>query len=74
MREDNGVGVKVEHTFSQEFQSLVEPQTCPAGSEGRHKDVDVGGDGFTVFFLFVVDLDSLFRQGTDITDVVLVAI
>ena len=47
IHEDNGVGVKVEQAFSQEFQSFVEPQTCPAGGEGRHKDVDNGGDGFT---------------------------
>ena len=71
---DDRVCVKVEHALPQQFQGLVEPQACPAGGESSHENVQVGGKALTVLFHFVMDLHLFFREGTDIADVMLVAV
>ena len=61
MREDDGVGVEVEDAFggySTESFS-VEFESCPAGGETGHEDVDVDLNGFFVIDLFVDDFDHL---------------
>ena len=61
MGEDDGVRVKVEDAFegySTESFS-VEFESCPAGGETGHEDVDVGLNGLLVVDLFVDDLDHL---------------
>ena len=61
MREDDGVGVEVEDAFggySTESFS-VEFESCPAGGETGHEDVDVDLNGFFVVDLFVDDFDHL---------------
>ena len=59
MGEDDGVGVEVEDPFggySTESFS-VEFESCPAGGETGHEDVDVDLNGLFVIDLFVDDFD-----------------
>ena len=59
--EDDGVGVEVEDPFggySTESFS-VEFESCPAGGETGHEDVDVDLNGLFVVDLFVDDFDHL---------------
>ena len=61
MQEDDGVGVKVEDPFGGYFTESfsVEFESCPAGGETGHEDVDVGLNGLFVIDLFVDDFDHL---------------
>ena len=66
MREDDGVGVEVEDAFggySTESFS-VEFESCPAGGETGHEDVDVDLNGFFVVDLFVDDFDHFVVHDT----------
>ena len=58
MGEEHGVQLEKEHTLPQDFQGLAEAQMCPTDGKG-YQDVDIGGEGLAVFFLFVVNLDRL---------------
>ena len=66
MGEDDGVGVEVEDPFggySTESFS-VEFESCPAGGETGHKDVDVDLNRLFVMNLFVDDFDHLVVHDT----------
>ena len=39
---DDGVGVKIQHTLAQEFESFVETETRPTGGETGHENIEVG--------------------------------
>ena len=66
MREDDGVRVKVEDAFGGYFTEsfLVEFESCPAGGETGHEDVDVGLNGLFVVDLFVDEFDHLVVHDT----------
>jgi len=49
------VGVKVKHTFTQEFQSFIEAETRPTGGETGHKNVEVGGHEDVFLLLSIVN-------------------
>ena len=61
MGEDDGVGIEVEDTFGGYFAESfsVEFESCPAGGETGHEDVDVDLNGLFVVDLFVDDFDHL---------------
>ena len=61
MGEDDGVRVEVEDAFGGYFAESfsVEFESCPAGGETGHEDVDVGLNGLLVLDLFVHDFDHL---------------
>ena len=66
MGEDDGVGVEVENAFGGYFTESfsVEFESCPAGGETGHEDVDVDLNGFFVVDLFVDDFDHLVVHDT----------
>ena len=66
MREDDGVGVEVEDAFGGYFAESfsVESESCPAGGETGHEDVDVDLNGLFVVDLFVDDFDHLVVHDT----------
>ena len=64
MREDEGIGVEVQHLFGQEStQSFpVEFQPGPARSETGHKDVDVDLNRLFLVHVLVDHFDHLVVQ------------
>ena len=44
---NDGVGVEVQHAFTQELAGLIETVTCPRGGERGHEDVEVGRHGMS---------------------------
>ena len=68
------IGVKVEDLFSQQLQGLVEAEPHPTGGEAGHEDVQVGRQGLAVVLFGIVDFHTVFGQGADIPDIILVAV
>ena len=66
IHEDNGVGVKVEHAFPQEFHRRRHVSAA-AGGAGRHELLTLGETLRTL--QCSLDLHPLFRQRTDVADV-----
>ena len=61
LREDDGIGVKVEDLLGQEFTESfpVEFESGPAGGETGHKDVDVDLDRLFLVHALVDHFDRL---------------
>ena len=74
VRKHHRVRVEVQDLFPQQLQSLVEAEPGPTGGEAGHEDIEVGRQRLAVFLFGVVDFHAVFGQGTDIPDVVLVAV
>ena len=68
------IGVKVEDLFSQQLQGLVEAEPHPTGGEAGHEDIQVGRQGLAVVLFGIVDFHTVFGQGADIPDIILVAV
>ena len=74
VRKHHRVRVEVQDLFPQQLQGLVEAEPGPTGGEAGHEDVQVGRQGLAVVLFGVVHFHTVFCQGTDVPDVVLVAV
>ena len=74
VRKHHRVRVEVQDLFPQQLQGLVEAKPGPTGGEAGHEDVQVGRQRLAVVLFGVVHFHAVFCQGTDVADVVLVAV
>ena len=74
VRKHHRVRVEVQDLFPQQLQGLVEAEPGPTGGEAGHEDVQVGRQGLAVVLFGVVDFHTVFGQGADVPDIVLVAV
>ena len=67
---DDGVGIKVEHPLTEEFEGFVETESRPTGGEAGHENVEVGRDGDVFLLELIVDFDQVVVDDGDVFDIV----
>ena len=66
---DDGVGVKVEHPLTEEFEGLVETESCPTGGEAGHENVEIGRDGDVFLLELIVGFHNVVVDDGDVFDI-----
>ena len=67
---DDGVGVEVEHPLTEEFEGLVETESCPTGGEAGHENVEIGRDGDVFLLDLMADFHDAVVDNGDVFDIV----
>ena len=67
---DDRVGVEVEHPLTQEFEGLVETESCPTGGEAGHENVEIGRDGDVFLLDLIAGFYNVVVDDGDVFDIV----